>query len=165
MFVREPSKVTMRTRSSAFAKLRIVSYICFSVLISCSPFTFVIHLAIYNSRFVGMYWRNYTTANKEKQSAYPVRSAYPDRQGTSSIFSQSARKNLHPYPLDRLDFCRCHFAAENGEQDFATLPPAFVRFILTAKPSALVRLLLVGFAVALSPRPRPPPKNRIRANA
>jgi len=45
-----------------------------------------------------MYWKNYTTANKEKQFAFPV------------------------------------------------------RFILTAKPSALV-LLLVGFAVALSPRP------------
>ena len=31
------------------------------------------------------------------------------------------------------------------------LPPAFVRFILTAKPSALVRRLPVGFAVALPP--------------
>ena len=58
----------------------------------------------------------------------------------SSIFSR-ARKNLHSYPLDRLDFCRCHFAAENGEQDLTILPPAFVRFILTAKPSALVRRL------------------------
>jgi len=34
-----------------------------------------------------------------------------------------------------------------------------------AKPSALVRRLSVGFAVALPPRPRPLPKNRIRANA
>jgi len=88
---------------------------------------------------------NYTTTNKEKQSTFPVRSAYPDRQGTSSIFSQKARKNLHSQTLDRLDFCRCHFAAENGEQDFTTLPPACVRSSLTAKPSALVRLL-VGFA-------------------
>ena len=71
---------------------------------------------------------------------------------------------LHSHPLDRLDFCRCHFAAENGEQDLTNLPPAFVRSILTAKPSALVRRLSVGFAVALPPRPRPLPKNRIRAN-
>ena len=83
--------------------------------------------------------------------------------GTSSIFCSA--KNLHSEPLDRLDFCRCHFAAENGEQDLTTLPPAFGSFILTAKPSALVRLLTVGFAVALPLRPRPLPKNRIRANA
>ena len=51
---------------------------------------------------------------------------------------------LHSHPLDRLDFCRCHFAAENGEQDLTILPPAFVRSILTAKPSALLRRLLVG---------------------
>ncbi len=93
------------------------------------------------------------------------RSAYPDGQGTSSIFSHKVRKNLLLFPLDRLDFCRCHFAAENGEQDLTTLPPAFVRSILTAKPSALLRRLSVGFAVALPPRHRPLPKNRIRANA
>ena len=45
------------------------------------------------------------------------------------------------------------------------IPPAFVRFILTAKPSALLRRLTVGFAVALPPHPRPLPKNRIRASA
>ena len=45
------------------------------------------------------------------------------------------------------------------------LPPAFVRFILTAKPSALLWRLPVGFAVALPPRPRPLSKNRIRAGA
>ena len=39
--------------------------------------------------------RNYTIPNYEKQSPFYVRSDYPDRQGTSSIFSQSARKNLH----------------------------------------------------------------------
>ena len=71
---------------------------------------------------------------------------------------------LHSLPLDRLDFYRCHFAAENGEQDLTTLSPAFVRSILTAKPSALLRRLSVGFAVALPPRPRPLPKNRINLN-
>jgi len=33
-----------------------------------------------------------------------------------------------------------------------TLPTAFVRFILTAKHSALLRRLTVGFAVTLHPR-------------
>jgi hypothetical protein len=35
-----------------------------------------------------------------------------------------------PRPLDSRDFLPWHFAAENGEQDFTTLFPAFVRFIL-----------------------------------
>lgn len=33
-----------------------------------------------------MYWGNYTTANEEKQSAFPIRSAYPDRQGRVLYF-------------------------------------------------------------------------------
>lgn len=110
-----------------------------------------------------MYWGNYTTANEEKQSAFPIRSDYPDRQGRVVFFR--GREKISTLTLDRLDFCRCHFAAENGEQDLTILPPVFVCFILTAKPSALVRRLPVGFAVALPPRPRPLPKNRIRANA
>ena len=84
-------------------------------------------------------------------------------RGKGGDFLRSKKYPL--LPLDCLDFCRCHFAAENGEQDLTTLPPAFVRSILTAKPSALVRRLSVGFAVALPPRPRPLPKNRIRAGA
>ena len=43
--------------------------------------------------------------------------------------------------------------------------PAFVRFILTAKPSTLLRRLSVGYAVALPPRPRPLPKNRMECYA
>ena len=62
---------------------------------------------------------------------------------------------LHSEPLDRLDFCRCHFAVENREQDLTILPSAFGHFILKAKPSALLRRLSVGFAVALPPRPWP----------
>ena len=46
-----------------------------------------------------MYWKNYITANEEKQSAFPVRSAYPDRQGTSSIFRKVREKISTLKPL------------------------------------------------------------------
>lgn len=39
------------------------------------------------------------------------------------FFSQGAAKNLHSLTLERIDLCRRNFAAENGEQDFATLSP------------------------------------------
>ncbi len=39
-----------------------------------------------------------------------------------SIAQLPAENNSRSMSLDRLDFCRCHFAAENGEQDLTTLP-------------------------------------------
>ena len=35
----------------------------------------------HKSRFIGLYWGNYTIPNYEKQSPFYARSDYPDRQG------------------------------------------------------------------------------------
>ena len=39
-----------------------------------------------------MHWGNYTTANEEKQSAFPIRSDYPDRQGRVVFFRTGREK-------------------------------------------------------------------------
>lgn len=89
-----------------------------------------------------------------------VRSAYPDRQGTSSIFPQRARKNLHSFHLDSLDFCRGHYADVNGEQDKKQSCPRLRPLHYAAKPSPLLRRLSLAYA-GLCPAPRPRPKNKI----
>ena len=85
---------------------------------------------------------------------------YPDRQGTSRIFPRTARKISTLKPLTVRIFAAAFSPPKTGNRIFTTLHPAFVRFILAAKPSALARRSLSAFAGLRAPRPRPQTRNR-----
>ena len=63
-------------------------------------------------------------------------------------------------PLTVRIFAAAFSPPKTGNRIFTTLHPAFVRFILAAKPSALARRSLSAFAGLRAPRPRPQTRNR-----
>ena len=91
-----------------------------------------------------------------------TRSDYPNRQGTSRIFSRTARKISTLKPLTVRIFAAAFSPPKTGNRIFTTLHPAFVRFILAAKPPALLRRSTSAFAGLRAPHPRPQTRNRMQ---
>jgi len=75
------------------------------------------------------------------------------------VFFRKGREKIST--LKPSGFLPLPFRRQKRRTGFYNPAPRFRPLHFTAKPSALVRRLLVGFAVALPPRPRPPPKNRM----
>jgi len=101
------------------------------------------------------------TENRKAASPAPtIRYAYPVYQGTCKILLQKERRNiLHSCALDRLDFC-CAITQPTTENRKKRPVPHCRPLHSTAKAATLLRRLVVVYAVALPPHPRPRPKNR-----
>ena len=107
---------------------------------------------------------NYTIANYEKQSRSTSVPTIQTVKGRVVFFRKVREKISTLKPLTVWIFAVTISPPKTGNRIKKSCP-AFVRFILTAKPSTLLRRLSVGYAVALPPRPRPLPKNRMECYA
>ena len=77
------------------------------------------------------------------------------------VFFRAQREKISTLkPLTVRIFAAAFSPPKTGNRIFTTLHPAFVRFILAAKPSALARRSLSAFAGLRAPRPRPQTGNR-----
>lgn len=76
-----------------------------------------------------MYWRNYSTANEEKQSAFPVRSAYPGCQGCSLQDREWGRG------------VRGVMVIQKGEDKNLSQATELCRLVLIIRPNVVVKRL------------------------
>ena len=96
----------------------------------------------------------------EQYIFHPFRLSGPSRD--ESYFSAHSAKNsplLNPWPSG---FLPLPFRRRKRGTGLVNPAPAFVRFILAAKPSALSRRSLSAFAGLRAPRPRPQTRNRMQ---
>lgn len=104
---------------------------------------------------------------KKKKNRQPDRrNGAPDRAASPIqpvkvrvVFPPPCSGNLHPFPLDRLDFCRAMAAPKTGNRKKNCFP----FFVPTIVRQNRLRWCTGGGsfpAVALPPHPRPHPKNR-----
>ena len=97
-------------------------------------------------------------ARRRKSSSAPTIQTVKGRV----VFFRAQREKISTLkPLTVRIFAAAFSPPKTGNRIFTTLHPAFVRFILAAKPSALARRSLSAFAGLRAPRPRPQTRNRM----
>ena len=79
------------------------------------------------------------------------------------VFFRAQREKISTLkPLTVRIFAAAFSPPKTGNRIFTTLHPAFVRFILAAKPPALLRRSTSAFAGLRAPHPRPQTRNRMQ---
>ena len=96
-------------------------------------------------------------ARRRKSSSAPTIQTVKGRV----VFFRAQREKISTLkPLTVRIFAAAFSPPKTGNRIFTTLHPAFVRFILAAKPSALARRSLSAFAGLRAPHPPPQTRNR-----
>lgn len=116
-------------------------------------------------RFIGLHWgKLYHT---QLRKTIPVLPSVPTIQTVKGrvVFFRKVREKISTLkPLTVWIFAVAISPPKTGNRIKKSCPVS-VRFILTAKPSTLLLRLSVGYAVALPPRPRSLPRNRMECYA
>lgn len=106
----------------------------------------------------------YSTFPRREQSAFMSVPTIQTVKGRVVFFRKGREKISTLNPLTAWIFAAAISPPKTGNRIFPILPRRFRPLHFTAKPSALLRRLSLGFAGLRAPRPRPLPKNRMLRN-